>query len=147
MNNMNNQFQSNAGAEDDPLWDEFCDHVDELVASGKYDSRYQAGLEVRRRFPHLKDVMPRGLSPDGRVASGVSATSSGSGRSASSCAAGYVDAEAELDRRAKKISAERGISFAQAYVQALNADAGLYELYLRQQLARVEKGQRGQQSV
>ncbi len=134
---MNQVQQHNAGTADESAWNEFCGHIDELMATGKYGGRNDAGLAVRKLYPHLANVTPQGVKP------------SGSGRPVSSGmgAAGYIDVEVELDRRARAIVSRDGISYAQAYVKALNDDPRIYEAYLKQALARLEREKRGQQSA
>jgi hypothetical protein len=110
-------------------WDEYCDHIDALVATGQYASRYNAGLEVKRRYPHLAKVQPPGIGSAqvGLVRAG---------------AAGSSSAEAQLDALAKRIAAERRCTYAQAYVAALNADASLYLRYLQEHEAKLDAGAR-----
>ena len=109
-------------------WDEYCDHIDALVATGQYASRYDAGLEVKRRYPHLAKVQPPGIgsAQGGAVRAGVGAGS----------------AEAQLDSMARRIAAERRCTYAQAYVAALNADASLYLRYLQEHEAKLDAGAR-----
>ncbi len=80
-------------------------------------SRAEAERAVHRRYP--------GLSP---------ATSQ------TGAAAGSGSAEAQLNALAKKIAAERRITFAQAYVEALNGDPHLYLAYLKEQEAKLATG-------
>ena len=51
-------------------------------------------------------------------------------------------AEAQLNALAKRIAAERRVTFAQAYVQALNGDPHLYLAYLKEQEAKLAPGAR-----
>ncbi len=104
-------------------WDEYCDRIDTLMQTGNYRSRHEAGLAVKRTFPHLAAATPPGMQ------------SNSSGRSAT-----YGNAEAELDRLAKQIAAERHVSFAQAYVEVLSQNPRLYEAYLREHLERLGGG-------
>jgi hypothetical protein len=108
-------------------WDEYVECIDALIASGEYRSRADAGDEVRRRFPHLANVKFPSETQSG--ATGAASTAG--------------NAEAQLNEMAKKISAERGVSFAQAYVHALKANPSLYVQYLKQHDAAVAAARRG----
>jgi hypothetical protein len=92
--------------------DEFYDLVDQYVASGRYGGRPEAADAVRRARP---DLCPK-------PAAGKPATMASTG----------LTAEAQLNAMAKKIAAERGVTFAQAYVAALNENPLLYVQYLRE---------------
>ncbi len=97
--------------------DEFYDLVDQFVASGRYGGRPEAADAVRTLRP---DLCP---TPAGR-----NTPTTGS------------SAAAQLDRLAKKLASEQGISFAQAYVEVLNQNPRLYEAYLREHLERLGGG-------
>ena len=55
---------------------------------------------------------------------------------------GGVSAERELDQRARELAARDRISYAQAYVQVLNADSDLYLRYLQQKQSQIEAAAR-----
>lgn len=99
-------------------WEEYCDHIDALVATGQYASRYDAGVEVKRRYPHLAKIQPPGMG-SGQV--GVASATAGGG-----------SAEQQLNALAKRIAGERRCTFAQAYVEALNSNPALYLQYLKE---------------
>jgi len=93
-------------------WDTLCDHTDELMATGHYGGRYEAMREAQRRNPHL-DPTPPGMQPMRPTTTRPMAGAS---------------AEAQLDAAARQIAADRRISFARAYVEALTPQ--LYQQYL-----------------
>ena len=107
--------------------DEFYDLVDQYVASGRYGGRPEAADAVRRARPDL--------CPNQRSKNTMTTISSGS-----SSAGG--NAERELEQRAREISARERITFAAAYVKALNSDLSLYLRYLQQQEAKLGTGAR-----
>ena len=51
-------------------------------------------------------------------------------------------AERELDQRAREMSARLGVTYAAAYVTALNSDPRLYLAYLKEQEAKLGTGAR-----
>jgi hypothetical protein len=104
--------------------DEFYDLVDQYVASGRYGGRPEAADAVRRARPDL--------CPTQRSKNTMTTISSSAGGSA----------EAQLNALAKKIAAERRVTFAQAYVEALNGDPHLYLAYLKEQEAKLAPGAR-----
>lgn len=123
--------------DNDVLWNEYVDQVDALIRTGRFSSRYDAGQEVRRRFPRLANVQVPGTTgkQPQRAVGGEGAAS-----------ASYTDAEAELDKRARKISAEENVSYAQGYVLAMRRDPAIYLAFLRQhqrRLAEQEAARRG----
>ncbi len=81
-------------------------------------TRAQAEAAVRRRYPELS--LP-----------------------ASSGAASGESAEAQLDRLAKRLAAEEGVSYAEGYARALNRNPNLYVRFLEEHLKRVEAAKRG----
>lgn len=87
-----------------------------MVATGL--SRADAERAVARRYPEFAPAPAR---------SGVG---------------GGVSAERELDQRARELAARDRISYAQAYVQVLNADSDLYLRYLQQKQSQVEAAAR-----
>lgn len=93
-------------------WDVLCDHVDELMATGRYPSRHAAMQEAKRLHPELDHRPP---------------TSSGATPARMGC-----NAEAQLTAAAKQIMAAKRTTFAQAYVQALAENPHLYQAYLSQ---------------
>lgn len=103
--------------------DEFYDLVDQYVASGRYGGRPEAADAVRRARP---DLCPRSKN----TMTTISSSSVGG------------SAEAQLNAMAKKIAAERRVTFAQAYVDALNGDPHLYLAYLKEQEAKLAPGAR-----
>jgi hypothetical protein len=105
--------------------DEFYDLVDQYVASGRYGGRPEAADAVRRARPDL--------CPAQRSKNTMTTLSS-------SIAGG--SAESQLNALAKKIAAERRVTFAQAYVEALNGDPHLYLAYLKEQEAKIAPGAR-----
>jgi len=110
-------------------WDDWCDAIDTVMADTGIQSRADAAEIARRRYPHLATVQPPGV---------------GSGQAALlRAAAGGGSAEAQLNVTAKRIAAERRITFAQAYVEALNANPALYVAYLREHEAKLAAGRRG----
>jgi hypothetical protein len=105
--------------------DEFYDLVDQYVASGRYGGRPEAADAVRRAHP---DLCPPQRSKNTMTT--ISSSSSGG------------SAEAQLNALAKRIAAERRVTFAQAYVEALNSDPHLYVAYLKEQEAKLAAGAR-----
>lgn len=104
---------------------EFYDLVDQYVASGRYGGRPEAADAVRREHPDL--------CPSQRSKSGMTTISnSNTGGSA----------ESQLTVMAKQIMEERRVTFARAYVEALNSDASLYVRYLKEQQAKLAPGDR-----
>ncbi len=99
--------------------DEFYDLVDQYVASGRYGGRPEAAAAVRRDRPDL--------CPNTRSRNSMTAISSIAGGSA----------ESQLNALAKRIAVERRVTFAQAYVEALNGDPHLYLAYLKEHEARL----------
>lgn len=97
-------------------WDEYCGRIDELLAANpdRYGSRYEAGLEVKRRYPHLANAKPGEAVP---VRSAPVATG---------------NAEAQLNAAARQIAATEGMSFYEAYVATVAQRPGLYQQYLHQ---------------
>lgn len=77
-------------------------------------SRADAERAVRSRYPEFAPSAPA-----------LSGAETGMG------------AEAQLNAIAKRIAAERRISFAQGYVEALNSDPNLYLAYLKEQQAKL----------
>jgi hypothetical protein len=106
-------------------WDTLCDYTDELMATGRYPGRHEAMLEAQRRNPHL-DPTPPGMKP---MRPTVHAPTGG-------------NAEQQLNAMAKQIAAARRITFAQAYVQALNSNPALHVAYLREHEAAL-RGRHG----
>jgi hypothetical protein len=109
-------------------WDEYCDHIDALVATGQYASRYDAGLEVKRRYPHMANVQPPGIG-SGQV--GVVRAAAGGG-----------SAERELDQRARELAARDRVTYAVAYTRVLNSDPSLYLAYLKEHESKLNAGAR-----
>jgi hypothetical protein len=95
--------------------DEYYDLVDQMVATGRFGGRPEAAAEVRRLRPDL-------TRPKGNLRStAVLAMSSGTGTAA----------ERELDRLARELQQRNPrLTFAQAYVETLMANAQLYSRYL-----------------
>ena len=112
-------------------WDELVERMDEVIASGEVMSRADARELVKRRHPHLADAEYPGSI--GRTSSQIR----------SGGFAGSGSAEQQLDALAKRIAAEQRITFAQAYVEALNANPALYVAYLREHEAALGAGRRG----
>ncbi len=104
--------------------DEYYDLVDQYVASGRYGGRPESADAVRRARPDLCPN-PRSRNPMTTIYAGVGGS-----------------AEAQLNALAKKIVAERRVTFAQAYVEALNGDPHLYLADLKEQEARLAPGVR-----
>lgn len=98
----------------DEYSDEYYDLVDQYVATGRYGGRPEAAEAVRRARPDLcppatgrRTVLSRGGNFGG-------------------------SADAQLNARAKKIAAERRVTFAQAYVDALQETPSLYVQYCKE---------------
>jgi hypothetical protein len=105
--------------------DEFYALVDQYVASGRYGGRPEAADAVRRARP---DLCP---SPRSRHTMTTISSSSVGGT-----------AERELEQRAREMSARLRITYAAAYVKALNSDPHLYVTYLKEQQAKLGAGAR-----
>ncbi len=101
------------------IWEEYCGRIDELIAEDpdRYRSRYEAGLEVKRRYPHLADAKPS--SEAVRAKPTVIATG---------------NAEAQLNAAARQIAASEGIGAYEACVEAVAQRPELYRRYLRQRV-------------
>jgi hypothetical protein len=97
-------------------WEEYCGRIDELLAMhpDQYGGRHEAGLEVKRRYPHLANARPESAAP------------------ARSAAVTTGNAEAQLNAAARQIAAAKGISFYQAYVEAVVERPELYQRSLRE---------------
>ncbi|MFB3826481.1 MAG: hypothetical protein ACE15B_06910 [Bryobacteraceae bacterium] len=94
--------------------DEFYTLVDQYV--GRYGGRPEAADAVRRARPDLRPApATRNVPSPGPHA----AIMTGS-------------AERQLDALARRIAAERRITYAQAYVEALHAQPALYAQYLNE---------------
>ena len=111
-------------------WQELNDRVESLMAEGGVRNVADAFDEVRRRYPHLRDAKRPEMA-------GVAMTMPSSASRAAVTASHASSAEEELERRAKKIAADRRCSFAQAYVDALRSDPHLYLAYLREKQAKI----------
>lgn len=96
-------------------WEEYCSRIDELLAANpeRYGSRYEAGLEVRRRYPHLANAKPGEAVP---VRSAPVATG---------------NAEAQLNAAVRQIAATEGLNSYEAYVAAVVQRPELYQQYLQ----------------
>lgn len=97
-------------------WEEYCGRIDELLAANpdRYQSRYEAGLEVKRRYPHLANAKPgeAGSAPSAVIATG--------------------HAEKQLDEAARQIAAAGAVSSYKLYVEAVAQRPELYRRYLRE---------------
>lgn len=101
-------------------WDRLCDITDELMKTGRFQFRNDAMLEAQRLNPHLDRSGP-GAKYNLKLGSRAhNAPSAGGG------------AEAQLAAKAKQVSEQRQISFAQAYVQAMSENPNLYVQYLHE---------------
>ena len=97
--------------------DENYDLVDQMVATGRFGGRPEAAAEVRRLRPDLTSAN----STLRRTAFVPAPMSPGTG----------TGAERELDRLARDLQQRNPrLTFAQAYVETLMANAQLYSRYL-----------------
>jgi hypothetical protein len=97
--------------------DEYYDLVDQMVATGRFGGRPEAAAEVRRLRPDLTSAD----STLRRTAFVPTPLRSGTG----------TGAERELDRLAREQHVRKPhLTFAQAYVEVLMANAPLYNRYL-----------------
>jgi hypothetical protein len=96
-------------------WEEYCGRIDELLAANpeRYGSRYEAGLEVKRRYPHLVNAKPGEAVP------------------AKSAKTATGNPAPQLNAVARQIAVANGIGFYEAYVEAVAQRPELYEQYLR----------------
>ncbi len=78
------------------------------MATGRYGSRHEASLKVRRRYSHLANAAPPS-------ADAVPGLTSFTGR----------DAERELDALALRLQGEERISYARAYSAVLRQNPAL----------------------
>lgn len=97
-------------------WEEYCGRIDELLAAhpDRYRDRYEAGEEVKRRYPHLAHAKPENAAP------------------AHSAAIMTGKAEAQLTAAASQIAVAEGIGFYQAFVETVAGRPELYQRYLRE---------------
>jgi hypothetical protein len=97
--------------------DEYYDLVDQMVASGRFGGRPEAAAEVRRLRPDLtsaNSTLRRTVVASVPMRSGTA-----------------TGTERQLDRLAREQHARKPhLTFAQAYVEVLMANAPLYARYL-----------------
>ena len=108
-------------------WDRWTDAIDQIIAETGNPSRADAAAIARQRHPQLAAAV-HGKAPG---YTGLQMQASGPAR-------GSGSAEAQLNALAKQIVASKHIAFAQAYVEALNANPALYVAYLREHEAALE---------